>query len=92
MEILYRKKYKISIPGRVHVLAGKNVHRQMHSHTHPHTEFRKEQTWLLATGPREEVGRDGQEGINDERTSSHESQKRKEQLEGGHGENGVNFL
>lgn len=49
MEILYRKKiYKISIPGRSHVLAGRNVHRQMHGH--PHTEFRKVQTWLLAKG------------------------------------------
>lgn len=62
------KIYKISIPGRLHVLADRNVHRQMHgrtqTHTHPHTEFRKSRTGFGLRGiGTTEGGRDGQEGV-----------------------------
>lgn len=60
------QKYKISILGRVHVLAGRNVHRQMHghTHTHPHTEFRKTRPgfWLRESGRMREEGMEGWTG------------------------------
>lgn len=60
MAILYWKN--ISIPGRLRVLAGRNVYIDMYGHTHPHTEFREKNRpglWLRKSG---QGGREGWTG------------------------------
>lgn len=76
MEILYRKNIKFQFLAGCMQMRG-HTHTQTHIHPPPPQSLERPDL-ASGNGTRDEEGRDGEEGVNDERTSSHESKiKRK---------------